>query len=578
MPIAPAMRFRFGPKECADLPQTLIDPLDTFTVMWHIHAMDRMNDDAAIKAWTTLLGTDRVLTGENELGRYQRNVSGLNRRITAILKPDTVEQVQAVVRIAREQRRPIYTISKGKNWGMGSRLPVRDGCAVLDLGGLNRIREINAEQHYAVVEPGVTQKQLHDELRRRNLPMILNVIGSGLDTSLIGNALDRGVGYFAGRGDALSGMEVVLGDGTLLHTGFSRFPGAKTAHVYRHGLGPSLDGLFQQSNCGIVTAAAVELLPWRDQHLSMIAKIDDPAKLPALVEALADLRRRDIVRMVVHIGNRHRSFSTLAPLVYQQLKQNDPDAGDAELRERAARLLEKEGFGPWSAVAGISGTPAMLRAAAREFRKAVSPIASVTCLNQKKFETAGRILNALSFLPAMRRKKIVVDAMHPVFGLSYGIPTNEALRSVYWGSGEPMPGADEPLEPDESDGGVLYCLPIIPLSGKDAKAVVEATETVFGRYGFDAYITLNILDVRSMEVVISLAFRRSDAGQTDKAHACLKELQEHLLALGYPPYRIGIQEMDMFVDPDDPFWRTAGAIKDALDPGHILSPGRYNPH
>ena len=41
--------------------------------------------------------------------------------------------------------------------------------------------------------------------------------------------------------------------GECIDTGFSRFDGAKTGPLSRWGVGPSLDGLFSQSNFGIVT-------------------------------------------------------------------------------------------------------------------------------------------------------------------------------------------------------------------------------------------------------------------------------------------------------------------------------------
>jgi hypothetical protein len=45
-------------------------------------------------------------------------------------------------------------------------------------------------------------------------------------------------------------MEVVLGTGEVLRTGFGQYPQARTTHLYPYGIGPYLDGLFTQSNFG----------------------------------------------------------------------------------------------------------------------------------------------------------------------------------------------------------------------------------------------------------------------------------------------------------------------------------------
>ena len=66
--------------------------------------------------------------------------------------------------------------------------------------------------------------------------------------------------------------------------------------------GPSLDGLFAQSNYGIVTAAGFELLPRPHPHTAVLAKIAGDDGLPALIDTLAALRRRGLLQTVAHIG------------------------------------------------------------------------------------------------------------------------------------------------------------------------------------------------------------------------------------------------------------------------------------
>jgi 4-cresol dehydrogenase (hydroxylating) len=527
----------------------------------------------ALAAWAAALGPEHVLAGSAALSAYLRNASGLERSVPAALLPASAEQVVEVVRIAGRCRTPLYPISRGCNWGLGSRLPVRDGTAILDLRRMDRIREINAEHGYAVVEPGVTQAQLHAALAAGGHPYLFNVTGSGRDTSLIGNALDRGVGYFSSRVESLSGLEVVLGNGTLVRTGFGHYAAAKNTYLYRYGIGPDLAGLFFQSNFGVVTAAAVELIPRGERSMSVVARIRDDAQLPALIDRLAQLRRSGALQTAVHVANRPRLVSSVGPMLCELIAGRS-GAGGPELRRQAMAMIEAEGFGAWSAVGGLVGSPRQLKALRREIGDALRPVASVTFLTDELLRVGLAVTGALSFLPAMRRKHLMARVVAPLYGLSKGVPTDEPLKSLAWSAcpdEDPAPG-----DPDAGHAGVLYVLPIVPMTGRDARVATDAVRAVFAKHGFEAYITYNLLGAGALEGVINLAFDRRDAARTQAAQRCIEEAHREFLRIGMPPYRVGIQGMAWVVDAADPFWQTVRALKDVFDPAGILSPGRYN--
>src|ERR1051326_5725039 len=100
---------------------------------------------------------------------------------------------------------------------------------------MHRILEVNTELAYAVIEPGVTQQQMCDYLRSRNLPLWLDVTGAGPDASLVGNTLERGFGH-SPAGDHFqmsAGYEIVMPNSTLLKTGFGHYENAEAAHVFK---------------------------------------------------------------------------------------------------------------------------------------------------------------------------------------------------------------------------------------------------------------------------------------------------------------------------------------------------------
>ena len=106
---------------------------------------------------------------------------------------------------------------------------------------MNRIlnaESISVNNPVAVIEPGVTQMQLYEFLQNHCPELTFNVTGSGKETSIIGNALDRGVGYMGPRREDLFGLEIVLGTGEILRTGFRRLgESSRLAHSHPFGLG-----------------------------------------------------------------------------------------------------------------------------------------------------------------------------------------------------------------------------------------------------------------------------------------------------------------------------------------------------
>lgn len=134
---------------------------------------------------------------------------------------------------------------------------------------MDKIVEINGEYGYAIVEPGVSFFDLFQEIQRRGLDLWPSVPAIGWG-SVLGNTTDRGFGYTPNGEHAQSqcGMEVVLPDGDILRTGMGAMNDNKAFPLYKgygyldrlfamriidslnRGFGPSLDGLFFQSNLG----------------------------------------------------------------------------------------------------------------------------------------------------------------------------------------------------------------------------------------------------------------------------------------------------------------------------------------
>ena len=147
-----------------------------------------------------------------------------NRRIrSGIIRPQSAADVQRIVCAASKAGPSVklQAISCGRNWGFGSDLPTRNGAYTLDLSALKSIRSLDLKSHCVELEPGVTQGQLDEALEQHGRSHYFNVTGAGLGASVIGNALERGIGYSGQRHLDLLDLEVVLPTGEIART--SRF-------------------------------------------------------------------------------------------------------------------------------------------------------------------------------------------------------------------------------------------------------------------------------------------------------------------------------------------------------------------
>ena len=94
---------------------------------------------------------------------------------------------------------------------------LQEGALIIILERMNRIHEVDEELCYAVIEPGVSQGQLNEYLKNTGSNLWIDCTDSSPDGSLIGNALDKGVGYtpYGDHFGHLCGMEVVLANGDI---------------------------------------------------------------------------------------------------------------------------------------------------------------------------------------------------------------------------------------------------------------------------------------------------------------------------------------------------------------------------
>ena len=526
---------------------------------------------AAAREWTKALGEDAVRTDAATLGRYARTTGVQPVPPLAVLYPRTVEQVQQIVCTAQSLQIPLYPISKGRNWGYGDAAPAADGQVIVDLGRMNRIVEVNTQLGYAVIEPGVTQGQLQQYLAEHKTGLWADATGAGLDASLVGNTLDRGFGHTRYGDHFLTccGMEVVLGDGRVLRTGFGHYPNAKATHAYRYGVGPFLDGLFAQSNFGIVTRIGIWLMPAPEDFCAFFCLAPHDRDLSDLVDRLASLRMHGLIQSAVHIGNDLRVFSSRTRYPWHLTGGKTPLPADVR-----ARLRREFSVGAWNVGGSICGPRSVVAAIRGEIARALGQYRPVF-INDRRLKLAEGVVGWAGRLGLLRGLAARLESIKPVYNLLKGIPSDDPLRGACWRVRDPDPG--KPVDPLDCHSGLLWASPVVPATGQSAAEVMSILEPIYARHGFEALVTFTLITERAMCCVTNVAFDRRIPEETAAAKACYDELMDALIATGYIPYRTSPAGMRKLTRQPSVFWEVARQIKQCLDPEGIISPGRYVP-
>ena len=249
---------------------------------------------SAVRRFEQIVGKEWVFTSDDDLNLYRDAYSPLfgepeERTAAGAVAPDRVEQVQEVVKVANQYKIPIYPVSTGRNLGYGGAAPNYSGSVVLDLKRMNRILDVSERNASCLVEPGVSYFDLVRHIEEKGYKLLVDVPDPGWG-SPIGNALDHGAGYtmalYRNHFDAHCGMEVVLANGDLLRTGMGALPGSQTWQQFKFGVGPWIDGIFSQSNFGVVTKMGFWLMPMPDAYLSGTVSVSKREDLIPLVDTL----------------------------------------------------------------------------------------------------------------------------------------------------------------------------------------------------------------------------------------------------------------------------------------------------
>lgn len=504
------------------------------------------------------------------------NVTGKFKTVSGICTPTSVKEIIELVHSARASKKAIYPYSKGLNWGYGSRSPVSDNCLLVDMSKMNKIlneKNISIDNPIALIEPGVTQIQLFNFLET-NIPSLrFNVTGSGKDTSIIGNALDRGIGYFGPKKDDLFALEIVTGTGEVIKTGFRRLGGSSPIMYNRSsGIGPDLEGLFFQSNFGIVTSACFRLRPKHSREITLSLSLKSENFLPQFIDELMALKREGLIANQIHVANRTRSQSSLAFGISDYLKKNYRISTEDHEKE-LKRIIDLIAPGEWTLLMSLTGNQLQIKATLHEIKRRIGSFGSFRVITNKALKTCFKIANSLRFITAMRTYAAAIYAIQPLHELALGKPTDIPAQNLIWKFGHTSTRVDDL---DRSKCGLLFISPVLPSNGKFIFKTLNEFRSIAQRHGYILYITLSIESDSSLIAIMNILFDRTTPGAINQAHDCADSLLDYIHQNKLSVYRVPAYAMQKTIEQDIDYWKKIFEIKKVFDPDNIIAPGRYN--
>jgi (+)-pinoresinol hydroxylase len=527
----------------------------------------------AIRQFEEAIGKEWVFTSNEDVALYRDAYSPLmgepdEMLASAAIAPDGVEQVQKVVRISNRYKIPIYPVSTGKNLGYGGSAPVLSGSVVLDLKRMNRILEVNERNAYALVEPGVSYFDLYRYIQEKGLKLWVDVPDPGWG-SPIGNSLDRGGGYlmpqYRNHFDSHCGMEVVLADGEVMRTGMGALPGAQTWQEYKSGFGPWIDGMFSQSNFGVVTKMGFWLMPEPDSYLSGTVTVPRHDDLIPLVNILNYLENTRVTNGMPDLASPLLGIPMLSEFAARFDQGSTPfdRPQDAELTALIAKAggnmspelddyAQRKGIGYWSCKLSFYGAP---KANAANWAFAQEKFSAIP---GAKFEPGESY--KLPLTPEQREK---------VHKPQFGIPSL-AMFSI---------GARSAMNPEPSNGHMWFS-PIIPRTGE---AIFEANR-VFAQAAKELglpFLNFNLPSTyweRAFIFIFAFPVVR-DIETNKKNRAAFRKLIQVAADHGWGEYRTAPVFQDAIMNTysfnNHALLHFHETVKDAIDPNGILSAGRY---
>jgi 4-cresol dehydrogenase (hydroxylating) flavoprotein subunit len=489
----------------------------------------------------------------NGTEKFLTDISGFVRNIEAVYRPTDVEELRDLFVPLYQRGVQLYVVSTGLNFGYGSALPVRQNSIIIGLERLDTIHQVVEVDDfaYAVIEPGVTQEALASYLSAHHENWFLNLTAASGQSSVVGNCLERGIGYFGLRSKDVLSFKVMRADGHLAWTtnpspdepGFPFVSGSDYTHT------------LLQSGGHIVVAMAIRLHRRRAHHAALSFEVSPKVTAISIAKAILGCPL-SVTCGVTHIGNKHRSYALLERAINARRASAElPPQNKRQVHAYIESRLSSE----WNGFTPVVGSAQDVAQAHAILTEALGSRASVAVVDRQTINHVRRSAKLLSFSETTALVNGHLDLSDALLSIVEGTPSNHFFDLVVH-------------DFRKYGRGFFYFSPVLPSGEDEADEAIRLVDEIYRSAGLRPEITLNIVPIFGTIAVTSASYPLLDLALRDAALNCLDKLHELALREQWLIYRRDVNHMESarFTAPEignDP----------SLDPLGTIAKGRYGP-
>lgn len=312
----------------------------------------------------------------------------------------------------------------------------------------------------------------------------------------------------------MAGLEILLADGDVVRTGQFAISNSASAHLSKFTFGPSIEGLFLQSNLGVVTKMGIWLTPQPEAYASCFFEMPEIEDIEIVVDTFGALRQNGVIPNTIFVSN-------IVEILSMIKKREEFWDGRGAIPASVLKRLQKEfNLGYWNAKFGLYGPRRVLQAQLEEIQGTVAARAPTGTFRFEMFGEEHERLDA-SKIP------------DPHGGIFVGVPTLWSLPMVKFR-----------LPKDEKKGiaGHGDFSSIIPSNGRAVREWIEASRRICEEHGFDLFCDF-FMHERHLIFVNFQPFDKTEAWQRKAVQAIFADMYEEAKAKGFSNYRSHVNHM-----------------------------------
>ena len=257
-----------------------------------------LSADITLEKLAEIVGIEHATDSLVVMKRYSRDLSFCPSRMPDyVVFPDTVSQVQELVRIANRYKTPVIPSSSSTSL-RGGAIPEKGG-VIVDLQRMNHILEFDHINWLVSIEPGVTFTQLQTELQKKGFrvaaPLLALHTASVISTYLDREPLITAADFIYGN-ELIAVINMIMPNGEPFTVGHPKRgipPNYGTAPANIDGPGLNFYKLFlgSQGTMGIATGMVLRVLPLPKEQRIFFMPFGD---LGAAIKTIQKIQRREI--------------------------------------------------------------------------------------------------------------------------------------------------------------------------------------------------------------------------------------------------------------------------------------------